>query len=72
MAWLAVAAGEGQALELFWKDARKVFPEGHPEARIAYMRGTTLTLKLQGLCERMGTHYEKVTGHARGMNAEGQ
>lgn len=70
MSWLTVSAGEGQALQLFWEDAREVFPDGHPDARKAYMRGTSLNLRLQGLCQRMGTDYEKVTDYARGMNAE--
>jgi hypothetical protein len=70
LAWLTVAAGEGQALELFWLDARAVLPDGEADYKNGYIRSTNLRLRLEGLCERMGTDYDKVTGHAREMNAE--
>lgn len=69
MAWLAVAAGEGQALELFWEDARGCFLRGMPTRKSVHERDP-LRSETPGLCERMGIGYEKVTGHARGMNAE--
>lgn len=70
MAWLTVAAGEGQVMEMFWRDCRGVMPAGPGDPQQAYLRGTTLSLRLQGLCERMGTDYEKVTRYAGETNAE--
>lgn len=70
MAWLSVAAGERQALDLFWEDARGVMPTGPEDYRQAYLRGTKLTLRLQGLCERLGTDYDAIAAHAREANAE--
>jgi hypothetical protein len=70
MAWLTVSTGEGQALELFWKDARAEATSGQTDYMNAYIRGTNLNLRLQGLCERVGTDYEKITAYARGMNSE--
>lgn len=70
MAWLTVSAGEGQALELFWQDAREVLPESETNYKNAYLRSSHLALSLQGLCERMGASYWEVCEYARGMNAE--
>jgi hypothetical protein len=70
MAWLSVAAGERQALDLFWNDARKAPINGLPDCRNGYVRAANLNLRLQGLCERMGTDYDKIADHARTMNAE--
>lgn len=70
MAWLMVSAGEGAAMELFWKSARDPMAFNQTDYIKSYMRCTQLRLRLEGLCERMGTDYEKVRNHAREMNAE--
>jgi hypothetical protein len=70
MAWLTVSAGEGQALELFWNDARAEAPSSQTDHMNAYVRGANLNLRLQGLCERVGTDYEKITTYARETNGE--
>lgn len=70
MAWLTVAAGEGQAMEMFWQDCRGVMPTGPEDFQQSYLRRTKLNIQLQHLCERIGTDYEKITQHARGVNAE--
>ena len=70
MAWLTVSAGERQALELFWKDARVELNSGQTDYMNTYARRTNLSLRLQGLCQRLGTDYEKITTYARETNAE--
>jgi hypothetical protein len=70
MAWLTVSAGEGQALECFWEDARAELTSSQTDYMNAYVRGTNLNLRLQGLCQRLGTDYEKITTYARETNAE--
>jgi hypothetical protein len=70
MAWLSVTTDERQALEQFWQDAREVLTDRQTDYKNAYIRGTSLSLRLQGICERLGTDYHKITDHASTTNAE--
>lgn len=75
LAWLTVSAGEGQAVSLFWDDAlepmpktgRQFDPTDHMKA---YRRSTSLRLRLEGLCERLGSDYHTIRDYADKVNSE--
>lgn len=65
LAWLTVAHDEAGAWELFWHDAREAKCNGVIDHMNAYRRGTSLRLRLEGMCERLGSDYWAVRDYAK-------
>lgn len=65
MAWLSVATGEGDALELWWDEARQPMICDNSDYKTAYRRVSGLVLRFEGICERMQVRYWAVRDHAR-------
>jgi len=63
LAWIA-AQGEHEAVAEFWKDLRQVMSKGHTVNEKEYIRHTSLWLRLEGMCERLGTGYWVMRKHA--------
>lgn len=63
MAWLSVASDEKEALDLLWEEARAHMSDRVGDYQKAYMRGTNARLRLEGICERMGTSHWRIRSH---------
>jgi hypothetical protein len=70
MAWLTVSEGEGEALGLLWQEARDPMPFNQTDHNKSYIRRINLRVRFAGVCERMGTTFERIAAHARETSGE--